>query len=133
MPVARAVGFTIALLGVLFALWIALVPQKTGAYYLAFGMFVWGALPYLLYALYVAVARHAAAMLGAGLVALPLDALFRIAERTHGGAPMAFVPEYLPLWVMIVFMPLGFAAGYAFSGGAPEPEPTGEHRDSPDS
>lgn len=106
---ARQVAYTIVALGCLWAALTAVLPHAPGAYRLAWGALFWALVPYYVYLMLTGILQGTP-LVTSGAAVLGVDLLVRSVVQPGSAAAQA-VTLYLPLVLVLIVLPAGWALG----------------------
>ena len=110
MP-AKKVAYTIIVLGILLSVMTALVPHAPGAFKISWGLLFWSLLPYIVY-LFITDMLEGVELMTAGVFVLVVDFYSHIHLYVFPGTPADnLIITYLPLWLTVLVLPLGWIVG----------------------
>jgi hypothetical protein len=122
--VIRYIAYGIVLAGAMLAFAQAIVPQlgMTPGYRLAFGVFAWAAVPYLVY-LFITDIVQGYSLLVPGLLVFSIDLIIAWSLRFGVHPAHSALLTTAPAWLTLVVLPLGILAGRQLGQGLRDTEP----------
>ena len=108
---ARNVAYLVVILGIMLSFVTSFVPHAPGAFKISWGLFFWSLLPYLAY-LYITDMLDGVELMTPGVFVLVVDFYTELHLYAFPGTSTDnVIIAYLPLWLTVLVLPLGWAVG----------------------